>query len=216
MSGGAFERLEDVITSPMFPWIDVALRQGRHIDRDEGERYVFLIQAQALLEAFYARYACDLIHTSEGYFYLLPRDDQMGRRHLTVGEMLVGQALALLYLDPVTVEAGGMSSRQALMARLSGLIGDKELVFALNPRRKKHDERKAQENVRIEIARGLRGLAALGFVELVDDEKLRLRAPILRFADSVRGLEDPAQALARLIGQGRVVASVGENEEDES
>ncbi|MFA4836203.1 MAG: chromosome partition protein MukE, partial [Dehalococcoidia bacterium] len=90
-----FVTLEEVINDMVFPDVDVALRRGRHIDREDGDWYAFVIDAQDHLEQFYRRYGCDLIAQSDGYFYLLPTGDQLSRRHLTAGEMLVGQVLAL-------------------------------------------------------------------------------------------------------------------------
>lgn len=211
MNDKPFARLEDVVLDPLFPEVDVALRQGRHIDRDEGDRYGFLLDAQEFLEPFYRRYGCDLIHASDGFFYLLPTGDQLGRRHLSVGEMLVGQALALMYLDPATLQAGGVVQRPQLVARLAGLIGERELVSALNPRRRKYDERVAQETVRTEVGKALRGLAALGFVEALGEEQLRLRPPLLRFAEPVRGIEDPQSAIERLVAAGKVAMAVSED-----
>jgi chromosome partition protein MukE len=48
-------------------------------------------------------------------------------------------------------------------------------------------------------------LASLGFIEILDDEHLRLRSPLLRFADPVRGLSDINAALERLIARGEIV-----------
>lgn len=214
MNDKAFARLEDVVLDPLFPEVDVALRQGRHIDRDEDDRYAFLADAENLLEAFYRRYGCDLIHASDGFFFLLPTGEQLGRRHLSVGEMLVGQTLALMYLDPTTLQAGGVVLRPQLVARLAGLIGERELVSALNPRRRKYDERVAQETVRTEVGKALRALAGLGFVEILGilgEEQLRLRPPLLRFAEAVRGIEDPQSALARLVAAGKVVMVAAED-----
>jgi chromosome partition protein MukE len=129
--------------------------------------------------------------------------------------MLVGQTLAIAYLEPSTVSAGGIVSREQILSRLAGLVGERELVQALNPRRRKYDERIAQETVRVEIGRALRGLATLGFIELIDADHARLRAPILRFADSVRGLEDPATALARLVAEAKVVTEPPDDEDVE-
>jgi chromosome partition protein MukE len=205
-----------MILDALFPEVDVSLRQGRHIDRDDGASYTFLIEAQVQLEGLYHRYGCELVHSSDGYFYLVPTSDLLGRRHLTVGEMLVGQTLALAYLDPATVSAGGIVSREDILSRLAGLLGERELIQALNPRRRKYDERVAQETVRLEFGRALRGLASLGFIEHLDSDQLRLRPPLLRFADSVRGLEDPAAALARLISEGKIITqSLDEEGEDE-
>jgi chromosome partition protein MukE len=68
--------LEEVVRNPAFPAVDVALRRGRHIDRDDGDWYAFVTDAQDHLEQFYRRYGCELVTQSDGYFYLLPTDDQ--------------------------------------------------------------------------------------------------------------------------------------------
>lgn len=205
MSDSHYQNLQHAIEDPLFPDVDLALRRGCHIDRDEPDHYAFLADAQQVLEEFYRRYGCELVHTSDGFFYLLPQTDAMGRRHLSAGEMLVGQTLALLYLDPTTVQAGGVTTQDVVVSRLAGLISQKDLVSALNPRRRKYDERIAQETVRQEIAKALRGLSGLGFIELLDDGRLRLRLSVLRFADAVRGLADPAEAMATLVAQGKAV-----------
>src|SRR5690606_40971055 len=70
--------------------------------------------------------------------------------------------LALLYLDPATVETGGAIPRERLLDRLGGLIGDRELARALEPRRRKFDdERVVHEIIRRHIAGALRRLARL-------------------------------------------------------
>lgn len=215
MHESAFHQLEEVIQDPLFPEVDLALRAGRHIDRDDGERYAFVLDAQTFLETFYRRYGCELVHASDGFFYLLPTGDQMGRRHLTAGEMLVGQALALVYLDPTTLQAGGVTQQSVVVARLASLVGERELIQALNPRRRKYDERVAQETVRMEIAKALRGLESLGFIDLGEGEQVRLRMALFRFAEAVRGLSDPAEALSRLISEGKAVAdTVGDEDEN--
>jgi chromosome partition protein MukE len=154
------------------------------------------------------------VHSTDGYFYLVPTNDLLGRRHLTVGEMLVGQTLALVYLDPATVSAGGVVNREEILSRLAGLLGERELIQALNPRRRKYDERIAHETVRLEVGKALRGLASLGFIESLNSDQARLRPPLLRFADSVRSLDDPAAALSRLISESKVVTRIA-NEDDE-
>jgi chromosome partition protein MukE len=216
MNESAFHRLEEVIQDPLFPEIDLALRAGRHIDRDDGDRYAFVLDAQSLLESFYRRFGCDLVHASDGFFYLLPVGEQMGRRHLSAGEMLVGQVLALLYLEPTTIQAGGVTLQSTVVAQLARLVGERELIQALNPRRRKYDERVAQETVRNEISKSLRGLEALGFINLEEGEKVRLRLGLLRFADVVRGLSNPAEALARLITEGKAIVQPPMEEDDEA
>lgn len=195
-----YKALEDVVQDELFPAVDLALREGRHIASDEAAEYGFIAAAQAFLEPFYRRYGAELVQPSEGYFYLRPIGDRLGRRHLSAGEMLVGQTLALLYLDPATVQSGGRALREQVIELLDNLVGKDRLITALNRRRSgKRSERVAQEMVRKEIDQALRALARLGFVEFLGGELLRLRTPVLRFADPVRGLGDMAAGLQRLI-----------------
>ena len=71
---------------------------------------------------------------------------------------VVGQTLALLYLDPATLQHGGVLPREALLQRLSGLLGTDALVRTLSPRRRKYDERIAAETVRTQVGEALRRL----------------------------------------------------------
>jgi chromosome partition protein MukE len=205
MTGSAFQTLEEVIRDDHFPEVDLALRRGRHIGRDDGSMYDFLVDALELLEPLYRRFGCELVQRSDGYFYLLPSGDKLGRRQLSAGEMLVGQALALLYLDPATLQHSGVVARDVLLQRLAGLVGQESLVRILNPRRKRFDERVAAETVRTQVAEALRKLSDLGFVDLVDEARLRLRPALLRFAEPVRELTDPTQALERLVARGEII-----------
>jgi chromosome partition protein MukE len=119
--------------------------------------------------------------------------------------MLVGQTLALLYLDPATLQHSGVVARDVLLQRLAGLVGQESLVRILNPRRKRFDERVAAETVRTQVAEALRKLSDLGFVDLVDEARLRLRPALLRFAEPVRELTDPTHALERLVARGEII-----------
>lgn len=216
MKDSAFHTLEAVIADESFPEVDLMLRRGRHIGRDDGPLYDYLVDAQALLEGFYRRFGCELVQQSDGYFYLLPSGDRLGRRQLSAGEMLVGQALALLYLDPATLQHGGTVAREVLLQRLGSLVGTDALVRTLNPRRRKYDERIAAETVRTQVGEALRRLAELGFVDLVDDTHLRLRPALMRFAEPVRGLQDASAALERLVARGEVALGEASAEEESS
>lgn len=213
MSATTFHTLEEALCDEHYPEVDLALRRGRHIGRDDGTMYEYLVDAQALLEAFYRRFGCELIQRSDGYFYLLPSGDRLGRRQLSAGEMLVGQTLALLYLDPATLQDGGIVGREALLQRLSALLGTDVLVRTLDPRRArrgKYDERIAAQAVRTKVGDALRRLAELGFVDVLDDTRLRLRPALMRFAEPVRDLGDRSAALERLVRVGEVVLDDGE------
>jgi chromosome partition protein MukE len=207
MSRSSFARLEDVLLADDFPEVDLALRRGRHIDRDDGALYSLLVDAQDYLEAFYRRYGCELVQSSDGFFYLLPTTDRLGRRHLSAGEMLVGQALTLLYLDPATVQEGGLVTRDQLLGYLAGLMGSESLLRMFNPKRRRIDERVAEETVRAKVGEALRRLANLGFIELVQEGQMRLRPALMRFAEPVRGSAAPEVALERLVAKGELVLS---------
>lgn len=221
MSASTFRSLEEALADEQYPKVDLAMRRGRHIGRDDGSMYEYLVDAQSLLEPFYQRFGCELIQQSDGYFYLLPRpsNDALGRRQLSVGEMLVGQTLALLYLDPATLQHGGVVGREALLQRLSALLGADLLVRTLDPRRarrgKKYDERIAAESVRTKIGEAVRRLGELGFVDVLDDARLRLRSALMRFAEPVRGLEDRGAALERLVRNGEVVLDEEDQDSDD-
>src|SRR5690606_8662944 len=214
MSTSGFQSLEEVIGDEHFPEVDLALRRGRHIGRDDGTVYDYLVDALDHLEPFYRRFGSELVQRSDGYFYLLPSGDRLGRRHLSAGEMLVGQTLALMYLDPATLQHGGVVQREALLQRLSGLLGTETLVRTLNPRKRKVDARIAAETVRTKVADALRRLADLGFIDAVDDGTLRLRPALMRFAEPVRDLSDQHAALERLVQSGEVV--LGDVDEDDA
>jgi chromosome partition protein MukE len=200
-----FASLEEVVHDPVFPAVDIALRRGRHIDRDDGEWYAFVSDAQDHLELLYRRYGCELVTQSDGYFYLLPAGDQLSRRHLTAGEMLVGQTLALQFLDPATIKSAGVVTRTQMLGRLAGLVGDRELARALEPRRRRFDdERVVHEIIRRRVAEAIRRLEVLGFIEVLDQDRLRLRSPLLRFAEPVRGLQNADVAMKRLIERGEL------------
>jgi chromosome partition protein MukE len=206
-----FAQLQDVILDADFPELDLALRRGRHVDRDDAAWYELLTQAQEHLEPLYRRYGCELIYKADGYYYLLPIGDKLSRRQLAAGDMLVGQALALLYLDPAAIERGGRVSMEELIAQLVAVLGSDALIRAFNPKRKRYDERVAQKTARARVAEAVRHLAALGFVDVAEDQ-LRLRPALLRFAEPVRGLSEPAEALAKLVAQGEVTLETDEAE----
>lgn len=205
MNDSTFATLEAAIADEHFPEVDLMLRRGRHVGRDDGGAYEYLVDAQALLEPFYRRYGCELVQRSDGYFYLLPSGDRLGQRQLSVGEMLVGQTLALLYLDPATLQHRGIVPRELLLQRLSGLLGSETLIRTLNPRKRKFDERVASENVRSQVSEALRKLSDLGFVDLPDELHLRLRPALMRFAEPVRALDNQQEALQHLIASGEVM-----------
>jgi len=208
-----FEDLAQVVEHELFPDVDLALRRGRHIDREDAAWYGFLTDAQAKLEGFYRRYGAELVQRTDGFFFLLPSGDKLGRRHLSPTEMLVGQGLTLLYLEPATVEQGGITSRDQLLSQLSASMGTEQLMLAFNAKKKRLDERVAQEMVRSGVSQAVRRLASLGFVDLLPEERIRLRSSLMRFAEPVRGSGADLEALTRLVASGEVALTEGDDDD---
>jgi chromosome partition protein MukE len=210
-----FHQLEDVIADASFPEVDLALRRGRHVHQGDEPWYDFLLEAQPLLETFYRRYGCELERRSDGYFFLLPLTDSLGKRHLGVPEMIVGQGLALCFLEPKSVQSGGVVTREELLNQLAHVMGTDALMRTLNPKRKRADERVMQRTVRQKVNEALRRLSQLGFVEILEGDQLRLWPSLMRFAEPVRGLDAPSEALKRLIERGEVSLGPGDAEDSE-
>ena len=204
MTATKFLSLGDAVLDEHFPDVDLALRRGRHIDRDDVEWFGFLSDAADVLEPFYKRFGAELVFRSDGFYYLLPTGDRLAKRQLGIAEMLVGQALTLLYLDPATVEQGGRVTREQVLGHLATVMGTDALVRALNPKRRRYDERVAQETVRSRVADALRRLQALGFVDAIGAEELKLRPALMRFAEPVRSSADSTEALERLVASGEL------------
>ena len=178
MSDERFRRLEEVVTDPLFAEIDIGLRRGRHVNGHDIEHYGFLRDAQAYLEDFYRQYDCELRHASDGYFHLVPNGDRLGRGRLSGAEMLVGQVLALFYLDPQTVSAGGVLKNSQVVQRLEALVGKDRLIAEFRGRQKRNVERVDEEGVRRTIGSAVRKLGELGFVVYsMDEQQIRLCPP---------------------------------------
>lgn len=202
-----YGRLVAVIEDDLFPEVDMLLRRGVHVDPDDVGQHAFLEEARPHLEAFYDRYGCELRQTPEHVYYLRPRGDQLGRRHLGRSDMLVGQALALLRLDPETTTTAGRVPTARILEVLSQLLGEEGAGEALTQstrRKRRTSETSAQKRIRTELSKALRNLARLGFCEVHGDQ-VRLKSAVLRFADPVRAAGDREAALARLIQTGEVV-----------
>ncbi len=207
-----YHSLEEVVLDPLFPELDHKLRSGYHVDMDDIRHYEFLLQALAFLQSFYRGYQCRLVHGPEGYFYLLSEGELLGRRRLSVAEMLVGQVLALMRMDPAYLKSGGRMPLEHVLSTLEMLLGQERLAELLAPRSRGRDRELEARKIREEVERALNGLARMGFITLFrDSAEVLPRKPLMRFVDLMRATDDFKDALNRLqqTGAAEVVGNHG-------
>ena len=175
------QSLMDTTTNTLRELNEVLLRDTHH--------FVALLQKIQVLATSAGSTACE---------ETVQRVIGAGRPYCGLGRRAaVGQTLALTLSRPRHSSTRWLDRREVLLQRLSGLLGTAELVRTLNPRKRKYDERVPAETVRAQIGEALRRLAELGFIDIVDDDRLRLRPALMRFAEPVRGLQDAQAALER-------------------
>jgi chromosome partition protein MukE len=204
-NSNTYESLEEVVTDPLFPGVDHRLRTGGHIDMDDIRGYEFLLQAEPFLQVFYEGYACRLVHGQEGYYYLLSEGDLLGRRRLSTAEMLVGQILALLRMDPSYLKTTGRIPVDHILSHLEMLMSRQRLVDLLAPRARGRDAETDNRKIREAVDKAINGLARLEFlaVERTSGDVIPKKS-IMRFADPVRDAGDVAAALEELMKRGAV------------
>ncbi len=199
-----FGSLEEVVTDPRFPAVDHTMRTGGHVDVDDIAAYELLQQGHALLGRFYEGYRCRLRHAPEGYFHLVSEGDLLGHAHLTRAEMLVGQMLALVMMEPAHLAVGGIDLDR-LLVRLGMLVGEDRLLARLSNRKLGEDRATDAKKARIAVRKALNRLEKLGFLRFERASgHIRPRKPVLRFADPVREATDLEAALEALVARGEV------------
>lgn len=186
-----YTTLEDVIQDRLFPEIDTGLRAGRHISLEgDIEAYEFISQAFELLNDFYARYGCRLVCGPESYFYLLSEGELLSQRRLDTNEMLVGQGLAMIRMDPLYIDKGFSIADEAFFAHLENHLGAEKLAALLLPQNARHRDREIEAaKIRDAIVKALNRLQKLGFVRRFIEGGIRYsqaRPAIMRFAAPFR------------------------------
>lgn len=206
-----YNSLEEAIADPLFARTDLDLRRGRHIGADyDPSIYDFISSAKPLLDRFYAGYQMTLLGREEGYFYLLPSrlatPPPLGRRHLSAMDMLVGQTLALMSLDPKWLESNLRIPDKAVLARLEQILGE-EALLRLVPRRRGSNIDQDARKLREAFAASLRSLERQCFIKREGRGEAGVLKPltaIIRFADPVRTSSDLNMALERLVAEGQI------------
>lgn len=202
MSGG-YETIGQAVTDPVFAELDLALRRGYHVGEEDLRWYTFLTDARPQLQAFYSLYGWSLVHREDGFFFLLPRKDDLGSTHVSPAGMLIGQACLLLLLDSAPIHSGVRVSRQQILEHLISVLGEDETAVRLTGKGGRRETRQA-DLVHQRLNGALRELHGLGFVDRIGDEVL-LRPRLTRFGDPVRGDGNWRERLAVLIAEGQLI-----------
>ncbi|GLO61206.1 chromosome partition protein MukE [Vibrio sp. MACH09] len=198
-------KLAKVISNPLFPTLDSALRAGRHISSDDLDNHSLLTDFESELVGFYQRYNTELVKAPEGFFYLRPRNASLiGRSVLTELDMLVGKVLCYLYLSPERLANEGIFSHHDLYEELLSLSDEKKLIKLVTNRATGSDldREKLFEKVRT----SLRRLKKIGMVHSMGEEgKFIISEAVFRFGADARLGDDLQQAQIRLIKDGEAV-----------
>ncbi|WP_323837407.1 chromosome partition protein MukE [Photorhabdus africana] len=215
-------KLAQALANSLFPELDSQLRAGRHIGMDDLDNHAYLMDFQAQLEEFYARYNVELIRAPEGFFYLRPRSTTLiPRSVLSELDMMVGKILCYLYLSPERLTNQGIFTAQELYEELISLADEGKLMKFVNQRSSGSDldKQKLQEKVRTTLNR----LRRLGMVYILpnDNNKFTITEAVFRFGADVRSGDDPREVQLRMIRDGEAMPiegglSLDDSENDET
>ena len=201
-----YNDLQSVITDSLFPEVDTRLRAGCHIDISDTQQYEFIEEAEELLQQFYKGYGAGLVHGQEGFYYLLPEGSHLlGNRRLSVPEMLVGQTLALIKMDPAYLKTSGRLRVEQILNMMEMTLGQETLASLLTQRKRGKDRETDNRKIRESVEKALRGLDSLGFITIFRDSgEILPRKAIYRFVDPVRKAGDLKSTLIELMKSGSV------------
>jgi chromosome partition protein MukE len=168
-----------IYTTAKFAEIDIDLRRGRHISRNEISRFEFITQNFEAYESFYAAYGARLIQHPDGFFFLVAKGSLMPTRVLPRSVMHLGIFIAFKRRDPDLTRTNGTMSIAGLIQDLETSVPPETLVKVFAPKQKASLE---GERVHTEIMRALKMLADLDFIEISGDRVVANEA-INRFAE---------------------------------
>lgn len=201
-----------VLFTRQFAQADTALRQGKHISRQEYKDYEFVSHNFDEMERFYLTYQCRLVQHPDGFFYLLPRGDLMPVKTLPAAAMHLGQFIALKCRDPDITRTDGRINTAALINDLETTIPAETLSRVYG---RKQKEVLSGERIHEEVRRALRLLGELRFVRIEGEEIVPTEA-IARFMEMARHGNEPSEQAALAMALMRGVVGGAETGEDEN
>lgn len=203
-----------IVFTRQFASVDAALRQGRHVSRQEYKEYEFIAHNFEEIERFYLAYQCRIVQHPDGFFYLLPRGDLIPTRNLPAAAMHLGQFIALKCRDPDITRTDGRIDTTALINDLETTIPSETLSRVYG---RKQKEVLSGERIHDEVRRALRTLAELRFVRLEGEDIVPTEA-IARFMELARHGNEPSEqaAVAMQVMRGVVLDAEEAGAEDDA
>lgn len=181
-----------IFHSRQYAEIDTALRAGKHLSRHDYLSYEFVAQNFDELERHYGSYGNRLIQHPDGFFFLAGKG-LIPTRLLERSVMHLGKFIALKTRDPELTRSNGRIGMQELLHDVEASTPPQILTKVYSRNRKEVLTGAAAYE---EIARALRVLNELGFVEIIAGDVVP-REAIHRFAEVARHDNTPSD-LARI------------------
>lgn len=195
------------ISTKVFPRVDVMLREGYHLSQDGSrDEFNYVAVHRDGLYSWYQRYGYSLIYNEHHYAYLEPQGSEARSKPLSVYDMIAGQALYVLYLDPAGLQSDGSYKISDFHNAVQRILGDEGLEKLLQGKRKLPKERVISK-ARDEFNKAIGRLKRLGFISTASNsDYIYINRAIGRFGEMVSGLEsEPEEAIAEMVRQGRVM-----------
>ena len=178
-----------------FPELDVTLRRGAHVNRDDYERFQFLVQHYELLARFYSKFGSRLIQHPDGFFFLLSQGGSIPQRLLSKAVMHLGMFIALKARDPEITRASGKIPIAALFREISTSITPELLAKIYAPKQR---EASVDAKIKEELERSIKVLSELGMITL-EKGWVTPRQSIRRFAEFARHSNAPGEVALQVL-----------------
>ena len=207
---------QETLGHKLFPSVDLLLRAGGHISPNgTEEEYYFLAGHRAGLSSWYRRYGYSLIFNENAYAYLAPQGGLSTGSPLGISDMVAGQSLLVMVLDPKCLQIDGTYLLNDFYLKVEQILGE-DGMYRLVDKRRSAVKEKLLRQVKERMDQSLRRLARLHFISLDrKGERIIIYRAIQRFGEQVAALTfDPEEAIRQMIEFGKLVW-LGEEPDEE-
>ena len=208
---------QETLGHKLFPAVDLLLRAGGHISPNGTEdEYYFLAGHRSGLSNWYRRYGYSLIFNENAYAYLAPQGGLSTGSPLSISDMVAGQSLLVMMLDPKCLQIDGTYLLSDFYLKVEQILGE-DGMYRLVDKRRSAVKEKLLRQVKERMDQSLRRLARLHFISLDrKGERIIIYRSIQRFGEQVSAMTyDPEEAIKQMIEFGKLVW-LGEEPDEEA